>query len=287
MRPTDNIEKLLLETPVPSIQDGLHRVSLLQQLLTQMQTEQEPMTEPKPMTEETLPKFGDLLVAHQAKPWHRTMRRQRVAIAAVAALLVIVGAVFAIKWTSDRAEVALQESQQLAAPVSPGTEEGTPVEPLHLNMESLKADRGKRESPPVSQHIIEDVTGQPPQTDPVALKRDHGKRESLRERSLEQCVGDAEVIVVATALNSAPVPPKSPGDVPEVAIRFKVTRVLKGKLDQQIITTQTPTAAVEFIGKEWVIMLSPEFIAGKHSYAECRWIKDEPEVAAILSKAKK
>jgi hypothetical protein len=63
-----------------------------------------------------------------------------------------------------------------------------------------------------------------------------------------------------------------------------VKRVLKGKLSDKIITTRTPTAAAEFIGKEWVIMWSPEYVAGKHQFANCNWIKDEPDVKAILSK---
>ena len=109
----------------------------------------------------------------------------------------------------------------------------------------------------------------------------------LRERSLEQRVADAQVIVVATALDSAPAPPKRLGDLPEVLIRFQVTRVLKGNLAAKVITTRTPTAAAEFIGKEWVIMLSPEYMAGKHQFADCNWIKAEPEVKAILSKDRK
>jgi hypothetical protein len=100
-------------------------------------------------------------------------------------------------------------------------------------------------------------------------------------------VADAQVVVVATALDSAPAPPKRPGDLRETLIRFQVKRVLKGKLTAKIITTRTPTAAVEFIGKEWVIMLSPEYMAGKHSYASCLTIKAEPTMKAILSKATK
>jgi hypothetical protein len=109
-------------------------------------------------------------------------------------------------------------------------------------------------------------------------RRPHG------ERSLEQRVAAAQVIVVATALNAAPAPPKRPGDLPEVLVRFRVMRVLKGDLSDKVITTRTPTAAVELIGKGWVIMLSPEFMAGKHQFAGCNWIKAEPEVEAILSK---
>jgi hypothetical protein len=38
------------------------------------------------------------------------------------------------------------------------------------------------------------------------------------------------------------------------------------------------------IGQEWVLLLSPEHMAGKHQYADCNWIKAEPEVKAILSR---
>jgi hypothetical protein len=110
------------------------------------------------------------------------------------------------------------------------------------------------------------------------------ERERLGERSLERRVADARVIVVATALNSAPAPPKRPGELPEVLLRFHVTRILKGNLAAEDITTRTPTAAAGFIGKEWVIMLSAEYMAGKHQYADCNSIDAEPEVKAILAK---
>jgi hypothetical protein len=122
-----------------------------------------------------------------------------------------------------------------------------------------------------------------PPTSKESLMEGVGER-VLRERSLEQRVADAQVIVVATALDSTPAPPMRPGDFPEALIRFRVTRVLKGNLAEEIIATRTPTAPDEFIGKEWVVFLSPEYMAGKHQFAECHWIKAEPEVKAILSK---
>ena len=63
---------------------------------------------------------------------------------------------------------------------------------------------------------------------------------------------------------------------------FRVHRVLKGQLTAEWIVTRTPTAPKDFIGRDWVIMLSPEYIEGKHFYAGCHWIKAEPEVRAIL-----
>jgi hypothetical protein len=67
-------------------------------------------------------------------------------------------------------------------------------------------------------------------------------------------------------------------------IRFRVERVLKGKLDDKEIKTRTPTAAAELLGKEWVILLSPDYVAGKHSYASSLAIKFEPTVKAMLSR---
>jgi hypothetical protein len=123
-------------------------------------------------------------------------------------------------------------------------------------------------------------------------KSEDSKREglgSLREGlgSLRQRVADARVIVVATAMDSAPAPPKRPGDLPEVLIRFQVNRVLKGDLARTEITTRTPTAAAEFIGKEWIIFLSPDYMAGKHQLASCMSSKFEPTVKSYLAKDKK
>jgi hypothetical protein len=117
-------------------------------------------------------------------------------------------------------------------------------------------------------------------------KKERSMRESLRG-SLAQNVADAQVVVVGTALDSAPAPAKRPGDLPENLIRFKVKRVLKGKLTDEVITTRTPTAAGEFIGKDWVILLSPDFVAGRHHYASHVNIKLEPTVLASLPQDKK
>jgi hypothetical protein len=114
-----------------------------------------------------------------------------------------------------------------------------------------------------------------------------GRVERLHRKSIDQSVAEAQVIVVATALDSAPAPPKVRGDLPENFIRFRVQRVLKGKLDPEIITTRTPTAAAEFIGRDWIVMLSPEYMAGNHFFAGCYTIKLEPEVKAILAKGPK
>jgi hypothetical protein len=240
MRPTDSIVKLLSETPVPRLKDGLHRAALKRELLAQIQTNE------KPIAEEPRHSGGDLSLATGARLRRRIMRPQW--IAAVAAVAVVT-ATFVVKQTFDRTVVAPPGSAHVATPVSPDKATGVALQP-------------------------------PPEGKGSATE---GRR-MLRERSLEQRVADAQVIVVATALDSAPAPPKRPGDLPEVMIRFRVKRVLKGNLADKVITTRTPTAAAEFIGKDWVILLSPEYMAGKHQFAECNWIKAEPEVKAILSK---
>ena len=102
-----------------------------------------------------------------------------------------------------------------------------------------------------------------------------------------QSVKDAQVIVVATPLDSAPAPPRRPGDLPEFTIRFRVVRVLKGQPADMVIMTRTLTAPDEFLGKDWILLLSPDFVAGKHSYAECLTIKAELEVKAILAQGLK
>jgi hypothetical protein len=100
-------------------------------------------------------------------------------------------------------------------------------------------------------------------------------------------VADAQVIVVATALDSAPAPAKRPGDLAENLIRFQVKRVLKGELADKVITTRTPTAVGEFIGKDWIILLPSDYMAGKHQYASHVNVKLEPTVKAALARNKK
>lgn len=112
-----------------------------------------------------------------------------------------------------------------------------------------------------------------------ALKR-------LRRRSLKESVARAEVIVVATPLDSAPAQPKTPSDLAEVAIRFRVTRILKGDLPDEVITIQKPVVGADIeedVGREWILLLSPEYLAGKHPCGGLLNIKLEPEVRAILS----
>ena len=111
----------------------------------------------------------------------------------------------------------------------------------------------------------EAVVNQPqPESESLAPEE---KVELMRRKSLGQSVAAAQVIVVATAIGTVPAPPNVPGDQPENFIQFQVVRVLKGTFAAAMLTTRTPTAASEFIGKDWVVMLSPEFVAKKHSFA--------------------
>jgi hypothetical protein len=122
----------------------------------------------------------------------------------------------------------------------------------------------------------------PPESVQGAATASPGKADVLVETPFEQHVADAQVIVVATALDWAPAPPRRPGDLAEVLLRFQVKRVLKGKLTDQFITTRTPTAGDEFIGKDWVVLLSPEYLAGMSPYAGCVAVEFEPTVKACL-----
>jgi hypothetical protein len=247
MQPTDNIEKLLSETPVPSVQDGLHRAALKRELLAQMQTME------KSMAEQPQQSGLGLSLPTPPKPRRRITPPQWIAAAVAAAVVVVAGAIIAVKQTAHRPVVAPPEPTEVAAADSSDKieVESLVVPPRPMRRESLK----------------------------------EGLVQPLRRKSLEQSVAEAQVIVVATALDSAPAPPKVPGDLPENAVRFRVSRVLKGDLDAKEIITRSPTPADEFIGKEWIVMLSPEFLAGRHSYAGRYTIKVELEVKAILAKA--
>ena len=122
-------------------------------------------------------------------------------------------------------------------------------------------------------------------TDPNELPA-VAKTHLLKRKTLEQSVTEAQVIVVATALGPDPAGPVVPGNPPENRIQFRVDRILKGQLVAQVIVTQTPTAANEFVGKQWVVMLSPGYVAGAHSYAGCFSIMVEADVKAIVAKEK-
>src|SRR5262249_8465076 len=175
------------------------------------------------------------------------------AAAVAAAVVVVATVIFVVKQSADRMAIAPRKPTEVAeaAPAREVEVESLAIQPRPVTRESLK----------------------------------EGLIQPLRRKSLDESVADAQVIVVATALDSAPAPPKVPGDLPENAVRFRVTRVLKGALDAKEIITRSPTPANEFIGREWIIMLSPEFLAGRHSYAGRYGIRLEPQVKATLAKS--
>jgi hypothetical protein len=92
---------------------------------------------------------------------------------------------------------------------------------------------------------------------------------------LEDTVKESPVVVVATAESFTPAPPsKIPGDTPEVLIQFKVKRVLKGKYAAKTFTTRLSNEKIagrdqvsQIVGKDWVVCLTPNFLAGKSQSA--------------------
>lgn len=113
-------------------------------------------------------------------------------------------------------------------------------------------------------------------------------RKSTKEQPFKEQVAEAEVIVVATFVDSAPAGSGRLAGAAETVMRFRVARVLKGKLDKKIISIQHPDAPVgagvnEIAGKEWILLLTPEYMAGKRPYASLCTVELEPEVRATLS----
>ena len=111
------------------------------------------------------------------------------------------------------------------------------------------------------------------------------RQASTRSLSLEEMVDKSNVVVVATFLDAAAsAKPKQPGDLPESSMRFRVARILKGKLENKTVTVQRPSwpGVNELAGKEWILVLSPEYIAGKHLYAALFSIEEEPKIRANL-----
>jgi hypothetical protein len=104
-----------------------------------------------------------------------------------------------------------------------------------------------------------------------------------------EIVARAKVIVVATFLDSAPAESKWEDRYPETALRFRVVRFLKGKLDSETVTDCYPDPPIgkpidEFVqkGEKYVLLLHPEFIAGGR-YAMRLPIKREAEIRAMLA----
>src|SRR4051794_34658168 len=62
-----------------------------------------------------------------------------------------------------------------------------------------------------------------------------GPDDRLGRKSIEQSVAEAPVILVGTAMDAAPAPPKVKGDAPEHLIRYRVARVIKGELTDKFV----------------------------------------------------
>jgi hypothetical protein len=206
----------------------------------------------RPLDCEILAKFGSHQVGLPQPSSMLVPRKRRylmhVVLSSAAAAMLLLGAL-ALFWRNG----APQEPVQVAATTAPGKSGDVAA------------------APPLTREALErEGIGRP------------SKRESLGLGSFGKDVRDAEVIVVGTALDWAPAPPHAPGDLPEVLLRFQVKRVLKGELTKKEITTRTPTAAAEFIGKDWIILLTPQYMAGKYEYASHINIKLEPTVKSYL-----
>jgi hypothetical protein len=145
-----------------------------------------------------------------------------------------------------------------------------------------------RNSPP-QESVQLATTSSPARPGDVAVRppSKSAKSEKLAVPPLKERVAESQVIVVATGVDSAPAPPDVPGDSPEVLIRWQVKRFLKGDLDKKEIKTRTSVAAAEFIGKDWIVFLSPDFVAGKHQLAACLHIDFERTVKELIANEKK
>ncbi len=124
----------------------------------------------------------------------------------------------------------------------------------------------------------------------VAHKPSGSDTPMSKTASLAEIVAEPGVVVaVATFVDSAPAESKWEGRYPETALRFRVDRFLKGKLDRKIITDCYPDPPIgkptdEFVrkGEKYVLVLQPEFIAGGR-YAMILPIKREAEILATLA----
>jgi hypothetical protein len=101
-------------------------------------------------------------------------------------------------------------------------------------------------------------------------------------RSVGLQVDESPVIVVGKAKGFDVAPPKVQGDAPEYFVHYEVIRFLKGGIDKQIIDVRTPTAPGEFIDKEWILLLSNEYLEGKYLYAGVVNIKSEQEIKDLI-----
>jgi hypothetical protein len=112
---------------------------------------------------------------------------------------------------------------------------------------------------------------------------------------LEDTVKQSPIVVVATAESFTPAPPSTiPGDTPQVLIQFKVKRVLKGKYAAKTFTTRLSNEKIagrdqvsQIVGKDWVVCLSPNFLAGKTQSAPLTSADFEARFKDIIAKETK
>jgi hypothetical protein len=132
------------------------------------------------------------------------------------------------------------------------------------------------------------ATSSPDRPGDVAVQPPSKSEESGSLPTLKERVAEAQVIVVAAGLDSAPAPPEVPGDPPEVFIRWQVKRVLKGELAKKEIITRTSVAAAQLIGQDWIIFLTPDYMPGRSQLSGSRFdIELERTVKALVAKEKK
>ena len=131
---------------------------------------------------------------------------------------------------------------------------------------------------------------------PAALNRaPKADLSALPVPGLEDTVKESQVVVVATAESFTPAPPSTiPGDTPQVLIQFKVKRVLKGKYAAKTFTTRLSNEKIagrdqvsQIVGKDWVVCLSPNFLAGKTQSAPLTSADFEARFKDIIAKETK
>jgi hypothetical protein len=127
---------------------------------------------------------------------------------------------------------------------------------------------------------------------PAALNRaPKADLSALPVPRLEDTVKESPVVVVAAAESFTPAPPSTiPGDTPQVLIQFKVKRVLKGKYAAKTFTTRLSNEKIagrdqvsQIVGKDWVVCLSPNFLAGKTQSAPLTTAEFEKRFKDIIA----
>lgn len=213
---------------------------------------------------------------HRQTIW-RTMITHRYAAACVAVIIctAIAGPLIVAHRTADDDDSDLALHRSSPTVVAHGSS---------ANGKSI-AEAQPSDTDLATQHLalepLEDVLKGPPTSSLLQLQ-------PLRTRSNEETVAAAEVIVVATFMDSTPAKSNGPGDETEAFLRFRVVRILKGELDKKTVTVWHRFTAGRNVndlvreGEESILVLTPEFMAGS-PYAWIAPIELEPEFRAILA----